>query len=71
MGWGRIVAEPSAGFNHQSRVFAIFLLREVAVQATTQRLRVSAAQRRLLPWPDCSTSVIDTGGRAPGTLGMN
>lgn len=29
------------------------------------------AQRRLLSWPDCSTSVIATGALAPGTLSMN
>jgi|tagenome__1003787_1003787.scaffolds.fasta_scaffold20783379_2 hypothetical protein len=30
-----------------------------------------AAQRRLLPWPDCSTSVITTGALAPRTVSMN
>ncbi len=30
-----------------------------------------AAQRRLLPWPDCSTSVITSGALAPGTISMN
>jgi hypothetical protein len=31
----------------------------------------AAGPRRLLPWPDCSTSAIPSGARAPGTLSMN
>jgi hypothetical protein len=30
-----------------------------------------AGQRRLLPWPDCSKSIIATGALAPGTVSMN
>jgi hypothetical protein len=29
------------------------------------------AQRRLLPWPDCSPSLIATGALAPGTTSLN
>jgi hypothetical protein len=33
--------------------------------------RLEAGQRRLLPWPDCSTSVVATGAPAPATISMN
>lgn len=33
--------------------------------------RLEAGQRRLLPWPDCRTSVVATGAPAPGPISMN
>lgn len=33
--------------------------------------RSPAVRRRLLPWPDCSTSTLTTGAPEPGTVSMN
>jgi hypothetical protein len=33
--------------------------------------RLEAGSRRLLPWPDCSTSVVVPGAPTPGTFSIN